>query len=71
MDRAIILKHLAQAERHVAQGRQIIEKQETLIVDLERDGHDTADAMKILVTMRQTQALHEEDRDQIMKELEQ
>ncbi len=71
MDRAIILEHLAQAERHVADGKQIIEKQEALIIDLERDGHDITDAIKILMTMRQTQALHEDGRDQIMKELEQ
>jgi hypothetical protein len=38
MDPEIILRHLEQAERHVADGRVAIEKQERLIAELERVG---------------------------------
>jgi hypothetical protein len=48
IDRTILLEHQAQAERHVAQGRTHLARQEALIADLERDGHDTKDASAIL-----------------------
>lgn len=51
MDRQIVLQHLAMAKRHVAQGIIHLAKQEALIVELERHGHDSADARAILATM--------------------
>jgi hypothetical protein len=71
MDRAVLLQHLAQAERHVAEGEQHLLRQEELIAELDRDGHDTEKARVILDTLRETQALHLQDRDRIMRELEQ
>jgi hypothetical protein len=45
LERATLLAHLAQAERYVVQGEAHIGRQEALIVELERDGHDTKDAL--------------------------
>jgi hypothetical protein len=69
MNRAMLLQHLALAERHVALGEAHLARQEALIARLDRDGHDTTDACAILTTMRHTQALHLEDRNRILAEL--
>jgi hypothetical protein len=45
-------------------------KQEALIAQLDRDGHDTTEAKKFLATLRETQAVHVEGRERIVKELE-
>lgn len=63
MDRNTLLQHLAIAERHVAQGELHLAKQEALICELERHGHDTAEEWTVLSTMRETQDLHRQDRD--------
>ena len=66
----MVEQHLAEAERHIAQGADHVIKQESLIAELDRDGHDTTEAKKVLATLRETQALHVEGRDRILKELE-
>jgi hypothetical protein len=71
MDRDILLEHLALCERHIALGEKHLAKQEALVADLDRKGRDTADALAILATLRETQALHVLDRDRLLKELEQ
>ena len=71
IDRATLLEHLAQAERHVAQGEAHIGKQEALVVELDRDGHDTKKAAAILATFRQTQAQHVLNVERLLKELQQ
>ena len=63
------MQHLAQAERHVAEGMRHIAKQEALIANLDRDGHDTAEAIKMLGTLRTTQALHEQQVERCLREL--
>jgi hypothetical protein len=70
MDRLTLLQHLAKAERHVAEGRHHIARQERLIAALDRDGHDTEEACVILTTLRETQVLHEQDRDRVLKEFQ-
>ena len=69
MDRAIQLEHLAEAERHIAEGKARIVKQRAIIADLERDGHDTTQAYALLRTFLKTQAGHEEHRKSILDEL--
>jgi hypothetical protein len=66
-----MLQHLALAERHLAEGEERLVRQQELIAELDRDGHDTKDARMILATMRETQALHRQDRERILSELEQ
>ena len=70
VDRKHLQEHLAQAERHVAQGEQHVARQEELVRELERDGHDTAAARKLLAQFGEMLALHRADRDRILKELE-
>jgi hypothetical protein len=42
MDRAMLWNHLAQAERHVAEGEHHIVLHRALMDELERDGHETS-----------------------------
>ena len=65
----MLLEHLAQAERHAAEGRRHLARQEELIARLDQHGHDTTDARNVLSTLRTTQALHEADVERILGEL--
>jgi hypothetical protein len=69
MDRALLLDHLATAERHVAEGEHHLARQRRLIAEMERDGHDTRSALELLSTLEQTQAMHVSHRDHIRAEL--
>jgi len=66
----MLQEHLAIAERHIAGGVKLLAKQEALIAELERHHHDTEGARAVLTTMRETQFLHIDDRDRILRELE-
>jgi hypothetical protein len=70
MERALIVEHLAQAERHVAEGQQHIERQRQIIRELERDGHDLAIAEALLTQFEEMQLLHISDRDRLRVELD-
>ena len=70
MNRDLLLRHLAQAERHVARGNEHISRQESLIAEMDRHGHNTMDARKLLDTLRKTQALHRQDMERLLRELE-
>src|SRR5262249_31428811 len=52
MDRSLIEEHLAQANRHVAEGEGHVTKRRELVAQLERDGHDTTEALKLLGHLR-------------------
>jgi hypothetical protein len=69
MDRAVLIQHLAKAKQHAARGRQHLVRQEELIAELDRDGHDTTEARKVLATLRDSQALHEQDVARLLREL--
>jgi len=69
MDRSTLLNHLAQAERHAAEGNRHLARQEQLIAQLDQHGHDTTEALKVLSTFRSTQALHEADVVRILGQL--
>jgi hypothetical protein len=58
---------LAQTERHIAEGEEHLAQQVLLIEKLERHGHDSEDARALLKTMTETQALHKQDRDRVLK----
>jgi hypothetical protein len=68
MDRALIVQHLAQAERHIAAGQQHIERQRQIIREL-KYGHDLASAKDLLAQFEELQLLHIRDRDRLKKEL--
>ena len=69
MDEQMARDHLAQAEQHISLGREHIAKQKSIIAELERDGHDVALANRLLATLLETQAAHEEHRRTILGEL--
>lgn len=69
MDPAALQQHLNKAERHAAEGRQLVARQATAIADPNKHGHDTTDARKVLNTLTDTQAIHEKDVRRLRDEL--
>ena len=69
MDRTRAMEHLAEAERHIAEGEDRIRHQLRIIEDLERDGHDSALARQLLDTLKRTHTLHIKQREFIIEEL--
>ena len=64
---AMLQEHLAQAERHVVEGERVIARQRDVVAQLERDGHDSTDAMLLLYQFEEIQYLHVDRRDQLRK----
>ena len=71
MDRETELAHCAIAEKAVAVGERHILQQEERVAALDRDGHDTKQALATLAIFRQNQAQHIAHRDVIPKMLQQ
>jgi hypothetical protein len=69
MDLQLELQHLAEAERHVIEGRETVERQRQLVARLVRDGHDAKQAKALLNTFLETQAAHEVHLVRIQQEL--
>jgi hypothetical protein len=63
------LRHLAEAERHIASGAEHISKQELCIADLDHRGQDSTLARTLLKTFRLLQVEHIAHRDRILREL--
>jgi hypothetical protein len=70
MDPGAIQQHLDQAERHAAEGRQLVARQERLVTELRKRGHNTTDARKVLETLRAALAVHDTDVQRLSEELE-
>ncbi len=68
-DRLRVRQELSELETSIAEGAGRIARQEHLIAELERDGHDTVTAREILETFRQTLALHQETKKRLLLEL--
>ena len=47
-------KHLAEADRHIADAERRITEQEQRVADLEGAGRNTAEALRLLVNLRET-----------------
>jgi hypothetical protein len=71
MDRKMELDHLAIAEKAVAAGERHIAREEQMIAELDRDGHDTSLALATLANYRRMQAEHVAHRDLLLKMLQQ
>ena len=69
MDLATEKAHLAQAERDIAQGEQRITRQMLLIDRMRRGGHDVSEAEKLLQMLRDTMAVWQTHREDILMEL--
>jgi hypothetical protein len=68
-DPALEREHLAKAERDIAEGERRITRQMLLIERMGREGHDTAEAEKLLLTLRETLAEWQAHREEILREL--
>jgi len=66
---AILQENLAMANRHIATGNRVIIRQRQLIGELGADGHDTREALALLVQFEELQALHLADRNRLIGEL--
>jgi hypothetical protein len=70
MDRDFLLAHLAEAQRHVAEGAARIGRQRQLIIELGRDGHSSDAAEDLLRSFERIQKSHLAHRDRIREELD-
>jgi hypothetical protein len=70
IDRRVLLGHLAEADRHIADGEKQLAKQEELVVELESQRLDTKQARAVLATMTETQTLFHQHRELVLSELE-
>lgn len=66
---AMLKRHLALAEQHIAVGEKTIAGQWELIAKLQRGKRDTAQARAILDQFEELQAMHLADRERILREL--
>jgi hypothetical protein len=66
MDRAMLERHLALTERHVAEGKGIVTKQRRLVAELAGKGLDTLVAAALLNEFEATQDMHVDHRDRLL-----
>ena len=69
MDREFLLRQLIQAEQDVAESKAFVAEQQREIVELEREGHDCAKAIRRREAFLLIQQAREEDRAKILDEL--
>ena len=70
MDRAMLLDHLAMAERHIADGEKILADRRSRIERVRAIGHDTAEAEKALADFEEAQTVYIADRERLLGEFE-
>ena len=68
IERAMVEEHLRLAERRVEEGKQHLANQRELICQMERDGHDTNEARRLLKEFEELQELHLADRERLRQE---
>lgn len=69
MDREMELAHLAIAEKAVIQGERHIQHQEQVVAELDRDGHDTGEALALLALFRRIQGERVAHRDLLLRKI--
>jgi len=69
MDRALLERHLVQAELHVTQGEHHVARQREIVVGLADDGRDLRMAQALLTQFQNMLALHIAHRDLVRTEL--
>jgi hypothetical protein len=70
MDREKIQRLLAQVEEHIERGTAHVERQRTLVERLERDGHNSEQAKRVLETFEDSLHAHMADHQRLLRELE-
>jgi two-component sensor histidine kinase len=68
-DRTAVLEYFSMARRHVAIGERHIARQREIVAELERDGHDSLDAKRLLGYFEELQNMHIAHRDRLGKTL--
>lgn len=66
VDRMMLLEHLEQAERHIADGERQVARQRQVVAEFTQDGHNAQAALALLAEFETTQGLHIADRDRIL-----
>jgi PAS domain S-box-containing protein len=66
---ATLGKYLSVARRHIAAGERNVDRQRALVALLDRDGHDSQEAKRLLALFEDLQKLYIARRDQLEKEL--
>jgi hypothetical protein len=61
--------HLAEADRHLTNGKRRVARQQRLVAELKADGHSTAKAQQLLRTMQESLAQYEIHRQAIVDKL--
>ncbi|MGD9880981.1 MAG: hypothetical protein AB7I59_27195 [Geminicoccaceae bacterium] len=69
MDRALWKQHLVLAEKHVAVAERIVGAQKQIVAELQRDGHSTDMAQRILKAYEDILELHIADCERLKKKL--
>jgi hypothetical protein len=71
MRRAMLEKHLVEAEKHIAIGVKNLARQRKILAELEAHGHDraAAQAKRLLAQFEALQEMHEAERDRLIREL--
>jgi hypothetical protein len=64
------LRHLVEAEQHIAIGERHVADQERRVAELELHGYDTTAARSLLSAFRLSQAQHIAHRERILRELD-
>ncbi len=54
IDREMLRQHLGQSENSVTSGERLIARQRAIVTELQRDGHDTADAQMLLAAFEKS-----------------
>jgi len=65
----LLKDHLAQAERHIVEGRDHVERQRQIVEELVRRGESAGRSKALLELFEQTLAAHVEERDRLRNEL--
>jgi hypothetical protein len=69
MKRALLQRHLEEAESRIQRGQRSVDHQRTTVSDLERDNQDATIATALLGMFEKALAGHVADRDQLLKQL--
>ncbi|MBV9221997.1 MAG: hypothetical protein JO366_03220 [Methylobacteriaceae bacterium] len=69
MDRNILVRHLTQAEDHVAKGKRHLQQQREIVAKLNGEGGGSTRAQRLLNLFEEMQALHVADRERLKKAL--
>lgn len=59
---------LAMVQRHIDQGKEILEKQRALVARAERDGGDVEKARNTLRAFEETQRMHKEHEERLLRD---